>query len=251
MGPASVGLLASLGILEIACVRRPRVGILSTGDELVDPAVQTLPPGKIRDSNAAALAAAVVDSGAQVAARRHARDEAADVEAAFDALLEAGCDLILSSGGVSVGAYDVVRSVVERRGKLDFWRIAVKPGKPLAFGSFEGVPFLGLPGNPVSSLVTFELFVRPLLLQLGGHVEVSRPEFPVRSGTAVPHDPDRREWVRVSFERRSGEVWAFPTGAQGSHRAAGLAAADGLMIVPEGHGDVVAGEWLPALRLRN
>ncbi|MFM7322025.1 MAG: gephyrin-like molybdotransferase Glp [Armatimonadota bacterium] len=251
IGPAGVGLLASLGVLEVACVRRPRVGLLSTGDELVEPLARSLPPGKIRNSNTAALAAAIHEAGAVVAARRHARDDAAEVEAAFDVLLDSGCDLILSSGGVSVGAYDVVRSVVERRGRLDFWRIAVKPGKPLAFGTLGTVPFLGLPGNPVSSLVTFELFVRPLLRRLGGRTDVFRPEFPVRSATAIAHDADRREWVRVTLELRDGEAWATPTGGQGSHRASGMAAADALMVVPEGRGSVVVGELLSAIRLRD
>ena len=160
-----VGLLAALNYPEVACARRPRVGLIVTGDEIVRIGGGALQVGKIRDANGPALAVAIREAGAEVTVTAYAGDSAVATRAAI--LQCAGsCDVIVSTGGVSVGEYDYVKATVEELGLLDFWRIAIKPGKPLAFGRVGNSLFFGLPGNPVSSLVTFELFVRPLLRNL-------------------------------------------------------------------------------------
>ena len=241
----AVGLLASLGVATLTCHARPRVGILSTGDELVPFDMRTLPPAKIRDSNRYALAVAVEAAGGIVEASLHAPD---DKDAIRDALLSlSGCDVVISSGGVSVGSADYVKTIVETIGSLDFWRVAIKPGKPLAFGQIGNALFFGLPGNPVSSLVTFELFVRPVLRRLAGHRETSRPQITATLTDDLPHETGRREFVRARVTYRDGEAFAATTGAQGSHRLASMVGANALLIADEKHGDYAAGERLPAL----
>jgi molybdopterin molybdotransferase len=246
LGPAQVGLLAALGVVNIAVVRRPRVGILSTGDELVGPETSELPPGKVRNSNAVALAAAVRECGADLGPVVHAMDTLESLHAALDRLVSSGCDLLVSSGGVSVGVYDLVRQVLEERGELEFWRIAVKPGKPLAFGSLEGIPFFGLPGNPVSALVTFEVFVRPVLRRMGGFSRLGRPVVDAVLEETVPHAGGRQEFVRATLVWERGRYRARPTGAQDSHRLSGAALAQALLVVPADREDVAAGEVLEA-----
>lgn len=243
----SVGLLSSLGVTRVACHVRPRVGILSTGDELVPAHTKTLPPAKIRDSNSHALEAAVVVAGGIAEARLHAPDDEAAIRKALLSL--SGCDVVISSGGVSVGDADFVKGIVEEIGSLDFWRIAIKPGKPLAFGRVGNALFFGLPGNPVSSLVTFELFVRPVLRRLAGHRETSRPRVTATLAEPLSHEPGRREFVRARLEYRDGEALATTTGAQGSHRIASLVGANALLVAHEDHGDYAAGDRLPALLL--
>ena len=239
-----IGLLAALGLAEIPCPRRPRVGVLSTGDELISLARTALQPGQIRDSNGPALAAAIEEAGGVVVQRLHATDTAEAVAQAFTAL--ADCDVILSSGGVSVGDHDHVKAVLEAQGALSFWRIAIKPGKPLAFGTLGDALFFGLPGNPVSSLVTFELFVRPLLQKLAGHTRCLRTQLTVTLAAPLPHAPGRREFVRASLD---DNLRATPTGAQGSHRTSSMVGADVLIIAHESHGDYPVGATLPALLL--
>ena len=245
--PGAIGVLAALNQSMVLCPRRPRVGILSTGDELIPVGAQALVPGQIRDSNGPALLAAVEEAGGVVVERLHAHDSIASVTDAFARL--ASCDLVLSSGGVSVGAHDHVKEVLEAQGSLDFWRIAIKPGKPLAFGRLGDALFFGLPGNPASSLVTFELFVRPVLRKLAGHARVGRPLIPATLTTPLPHATRRREFVRVALTPHEGGYLATPTGAQGSHRTASMASADGLLIAHEDHGDYPSGTTLPSLLL--
>ncbi|WP_395146348.1 gephyrin-like molybdotransferase Glp [Armatimonas sp.] len=240
-----IGLLAALGIAEIPCPRRPRVGILSTGDELISLAHTALQPGQIRDSNGPALAAAIEEAGGVVVGRAHAKDTPEAVAEAFAKL--SGCDLIIASGGVSVGDHDHVKAVLEAQGTLSFWRIAIKPGKPLAFGTLGDALFFGLPGNPVSSLVTFELFVRPLLRKLAGHTRCLRSQITITLATPLSHAPGRREFVRASLD---DNLQATPTGAQGSHRTSSMVGADVLIIAHEHHGDYPEGTILPALVLR-
>jgi molybdopterin molybdotransferase len=244
LGAGEVALLAALGMAEVACPRLPRVGLLTTGDELI-PVGQPLGPGQIYNSNGPALEAAIIEAGGIVAARAHAPDTAAETEAAFEAL--SGCDVIVSTGGVSMGDHDHVKSVLEKRGVLDFWRIAIKPGKPLAFGSAGAALFFGLPGNPASSLVTFELFVRPVLKKLAGHRRILRPEIRTMLTVPLEHSRGRREFVRATLEWREGVAYATPTGAQTSHRTHSLVGADALLIAHESHGDYPVGDVLPAL----
>ena len=246
LGAAQLGLLAALGLAQVDVVRRPRVGVLSTGDELVAVDTATLPPGKLRNSNAVALAAAGREAGGELAASEHAVDTLESLNDALDRLLAAGCDILISSGGVSVGNYDLVRTVLESRGELEFWRIAVKPGKPLAFGRISGVPFFGLPGNPVSALVTFEVFVRPVLRALGGWRQVGRPVVDAVLEEPVSHAQGRQEFVRAELVWERGRYRARPTGAQESHRLSGAAIADALLVVPQERGDLEAGEVFEA-----
>ncbi|MBC8101732.1 MAG: molybdopterin molybdotransferase MoeA [Cytophagales bacterium] len=250
----SVGLLAALGKATVSCRRSPRVAILTTGDELRDPQEDgNLPPGAIFNSNAPALAASVQEAGGIVSLRRHLPD---DPEAIRDALAEASrFEVVLTSGGVSVGDRDFVKGAVGALGRLDFWRIAIKPGKPLAFGRVGDALFFGLPGNPVSSLVTFELFVRPVLRRFAGHSRVLRTVVSATLAKPLPHEPGRREFVRArigagaSDHGGSGALIAVPLGIQDSHRLSSLALAELLLIAHEDHGDYAAGETLPALLL--
>ncbi|MCZ7673663.1 MAG: molybdopterin molybdotransferase MoeA [Chloroflexi bacterium] len=152
--PQEIGVLASLGVSQVQVVRRPRVAVLATGDELL-PVEATLQPGKIRNSNGYAQTSQVNALGAVPLFLGIARDSEADVRTKLQMGIEAGADLFISSAGVSVGAYDVVKSVLEQAGQVGFWRVRMRPGKPLAYGTYAGIPYLGLPGNPVSAMVSF------------------------------------------------------------------------------------------------
>jgi molybdopterin molybdotransferase len=242
-----VGLLAALNNEDVPCPRPPYVGIITTGDELVPVGGGPLRPGQIRNSNGPALRAAVEEAGGVVVAEWHAKDTADDVRRAFEACV--GCDVIVSCGGVSVGAHDHVKDVAGEVGTLDFWRIAIKPGKPLAFGHVGGALFFGLPGNPVSSLVTFELFVRPILRKLGGHKEVTRRVVSAILDEPLDHAPGRREFVRARLRWEGDTYHATVTGAQGSHRLHSLLGAEAYLVAHEDRGDYAPGERLPALLL--
>lgn len=247
LGPGEIGLLASLNHPTIYSPRLPLVGILSTGDELIPVGKADLKSGQIRDSNGPAIASAVLSAGGITVGRHHARDTKESVRYALEALQ--GSDVIIASGGVSVGEYDVVKDVFREMGELDFWRIAIKPGKPLAFGKIGDALFFGLPGNPVSSLVTFELFVRPVLRKLMGFKNVLRPQVTAVLTAPLSHEPGRREFVRASLEWKGHTYHATPTGAQGSHRLSSLLGADALLVAHEDHGDYGAGAVLPAMLL--
>ena len=230
--PARIGVLASLGIGEVEVRRRPVVAILSTGNELVGPG-EPLGPGQIHDANGAALAAAVAEAGGVPLLLPRQRDESRTIESALTDAAQ-GADLVVTSGGVSVGQHDYVRAVLEERGSLDFWRIAVQPGKPLAVGSFGGSTVMGLPGNPVSALVTFELFVRPMIRVMQGLSGDGRLRVRARPTERMTKDVSRRAFLRVSVWREDGDIHARPAGGQQSSQLRPLADGNALLIVPEG-----------------
>ncbi len=232
--PSVIGLLTAMGFARIGVHRRPRVAILSTGDELRDPGTP-LGHGEIYDANAPALAAAVVEAGGEPVILDRARDEPDAIEARVRQGV-ANADLLIASGGVSVGEHDHVRGVIQRLGELDFWRIAVQPGKPLAFGRVGDVPVVGLPGNPVSALVTFELFVRPMLRAMLGLIGDGRLRVSARVAEAIGKDATRRAYLRVRVERDADAdgYRATVAGGQGSSQLLPLASANALLIVPEG-----------------
>lgn len=245
--PPDIGVLAALGDATASVVQRPVVAILSTGDELAEPG-QRLAPGQIYDANAYALTTLVRSWGAVAVRVPAALDTLASVRAAFQTALAHSPDLILSSAGVSVGAYDVVRSVIEELGAVEFWRVNLRPGKPLAFGRIGGVPLIGLPGNPVSALVTAELFARPALAALGGwpaSVETIR----AAAGETLRSD-GRRSYLRVILRRDGGGWMAVTTGTQSSSALLSLVLADGLLIIPEGVTEIAPGTLCTVQLLR-
>jgi molybdopterin molybdotransferase len=237
LSPAHIGVLASLGFADVPAYPRVRVGVISTGDELREgPGV--LAPGQIRDSNRPMLLGLVSECGAEAVDLGIGRDDEPSVTAMFrDAA--ASCDAIITSGGVSVGDYDVVKAVLEALGVLEWWQVAIKPAKPLAFGLVDGTPIFGLPGNPVSSHVSFELFARPALRQMMGFADadVVRPVVTALAETAMPRRADGRlhlDRVRVRYD--TDHYVAVRSGAQASNALAGMAAANGLAFLPDGTG---------------
>lgn len=245
--PVQVALLAALGASRVNVIRRPRVAVLATGDELVRPD-EPPGPGQIRDANSWGSAAQVLQCGGALIQLGIARDTAADVRASLQHGLDEQADLFLVSAGVSAGAYDLVKDVVRAEGTLDFWRVRMRPGKPLAFGQFHGVPFFGLPGNPVSALVTFEQFVRPAILKMCGRVNWRRPTIKVQLADLVTSD-GRETYVRASVQREQDHYVARLSGAQASNVLSALVAANALVIIPEGQERVEAGAWVLAQML--
>jgi molybdopterin molybdotransferase len=245
LGPAEIGLLATLGIADVAVHRRPRVAVLSTGDELVEPEAP-LCPGAIRDSNRYALMAAAREAGAEAISMGMARDDEAlqrdRIGAAFDA-----ADVVITSGGVSVGTRDLIKPILESLGTVHFGRIALKPGKPLTFATVDQKLAFGLPGNPVSALVTFEVFVRPALLKMQGRRVVGRPRVEVEVEHPLGRTPDRTEYQRAVVRWQDGRLVARSTGSQISSRLLSMVGANALLEIEPGEGTVPAGARVPAL----
>ena len=232
--PAALGVLAALGHGRANVYRRPTVAVLSTGDELVAPETP-LGPGQIPDSNTYTLCGLAAEAGAVPVSLGIAPDRREELVERFRRGLEA--NVLVSSAGVSVGDRDFVREAVEALGAcLDFWKVNMRPGKPLTFGRFGGRAgeclFFGLPGNPVSSMVTFELFVRPVLRRLGGHRILGRPRVRARALEPIDNPGSRPGYLRVRLESRNGRLGARPTGEQGSAILRSMLLADGLAVVP-------------------
>jgi len=235
-----IGVLASVGYESVRVHRRPRVAILATGDELLE-IHEPLQPGKIRNSNEYTNAALVTRTGGIPIRLGIARDTKADLTERIRSGLEARADLFLTSGGVSVGDYDVVKDVLGSEGRMQFWQVRMKPGKPLAFGLLAGgVPLIGLPGNPVSAMVSFEQFARPAILKMLGHANLAKPQVRAVLDESVSNS-GRRGFVRVIVSQRGGRYHARTTGEQGSGVLTSMSKANGLAIVPEGTYQVEAG----------
>jgi molybdopterin molybdotransferase len=235
LGPAHVGVLASLGYAEVAAVPRARVGVLATGDELVE-GDDPLSPGQIRDANRPMLLALVEEAGCEARDLGIARDDEALILRTLEDAFES-CDAVITSGGVSVGDYDYVKAALDRFGALQWWQVAIKPAKPFAFGVVQGVPVFGLPGNPVSAHVSFELFARPALLQMMGRPSRFRPEIHAVAQHAMSRKPDGRLHLdRVWVGRQDGRYVAARSGAQASNVLSGMAQANGLAFLPDGDG---------------
>ena len=249
IGPGEVAALASLGDALVRVGRRPRVAIVSTGDELC-PLGLTPRPGQIISSNEHSLTAQAIEAGAEVLGAALVRDDRAAIEAALTAAM--GCDVIVTSGGVSVGDHDHVRGAMEAVGMaIDFWKVAMRPGKPVTFATTRGGALcFGLPGNPVSSLVAFELFVRPALLALAGAGERERPRAEVVLTGPIEKSPGRAHYLRASLTRRGDLLEATPHAKQGSGMLSSMVGVDALVEVAAELGDLPAGARCPALLLR-
>lgn len=246
IGPWEIGILATLGRATVPVTRQPQVAILGTGDEVIE-IDQPLKPGKIRNSNSYLLEAAVQRAGARPVRLGVARDTIESLREKFSQAH--GSDLIITSGGVSVGDFDLVKNIMAEQGEINFWRINMRPGKPVAFGHIGSTPLLGLPGNPVSAAVTFELFGRPVLRKMLGHTRLLRPQIEVVVEDGVSDKAMRRHYVRAHVELRDGRFIARTTGNQGSNIMTSLVNANALVIVPEGGVEIKAGETARALML--
>jgi molybdopterin molybdotransferase len=244
--PQELGLLAMLGVASVIVYRKPRVALFSSGDELL-PVDAPLEEGKIRDSNSYTLAALVENAGADVLQLGVAKDNHDSVKALLEKALEQRVDLILSSAGVSVGAFDFVKPVIESNGKMDFWRVNMRPGKPLAFGEYQNIPFIGLPGNPVSAFVGFEVFVQPVIFRLRGLFYTGKHIIRVQCEEQIDSD-GRESYLRahVRPDRESGNWTARLTGHQGSGNLHSLVQANALLIIPAGVKCVPAGQAVDA-----
>ena len=230
--PPEVAMLASLNRPEVTVYRKPTVAIIATGDELMLLG-EPLEPGKIRESNRYGLYAQVEEAGGIPIDMGIAPDDEAEIERMFRAAL-AKSDALITSGGVSVGEHDFVKSVLERLGEVNFWRVAMKPGKPQAYGISDGKPIFGLPGNPVSSLVVFELFVRPALLKMAGHTDLLRPTFKATLTESITNKDGRVNYMRAILKESNGQYTAETTGPQGSGILHSLVLANGLITIPSG-----------------
>jgi molybdenum cofactor synthesis domain-containing protein len=251
LGPAHLGVVTSLGHSTVMTVRRPRVAVMSTGDELVPPG-EPLGIGQIRDSNRPMLLAMVAQAGCEPVDFGIGIDDEAVITERLEKAA-ATCDAMVTSGGVSMGDYDIVKIVLRRIAEMEWWQVAIKPAKPLAFGMIGGVPVFGLPGNPVSSHVSFELFARPALLQMMGHERRFRPVTPAVTEHDMRRRPDGKLYLdRVALRREgpgaTGRLLAARAGVQASNVLSAMALSDGLALLPDGEG-YGAGESVDVMRL--
>jgi molybdopterin molybdotransferase len=239
--PMHVGVLATIGVGHPAVYRRPRVAFMSTGDELSPPESATLAPGAIRDSNRPMLLALLEDAGVETIDLGIVPDDTDALRQALDEGSKA--DVVVSTGGVSMGDYDVTKLVLQGDAHVDFWQVAIQPAKPFAFGHVGDALFFGLPGNPVSVLVSFEQFARPSLLKIQGARSILRPQIVARAGEAFDTDPEKTVFVRVLVEGLDeGIPTVVKSGGQASNVLSAAATADGFALVPRGTARVAEGE---------
>jgi molybdopterin molybdotransferase len=228
--PAHIGLLASLQRSIVSVYEVPRVAILSTGDELLE-IDEPWQEGKIVNSNSYSLTAQVLDCGALPLQLGIARDRPEDLAAKIQQGLAA--DILVTSGGVSVGDYDLVKGMLEELGKMNFWKVAMRPGQPLAFGMVFGKPLFGLPGNPVSSMVSFEQFVRPSILKMAGHRQLFRPALKALLTENIEKKAGLLHFIRCRLVREGDTIYAATTGEQGSGILSSMVKAQGLIVLPQ------------------
>jgi molybdopterin molybdotransferase len=248
--PGEIGLLASIGLARVEVHRRPLVAILSTGDELVDvnDFDQVRAGRKIVNSNSYALAAAVRAVGAEPLMLGIAHDDRSDLRVRLTSGLSA--DVLVTSAGASVGEHDLVKDVLEELGaKTDFWRVRIRPGSPFSFARIGALPVFGLPGNPVSAVVTFEIMVKPALRRMLGRSALHSPVVTARLAAPVKTTTGLTQFMRVRLHREGGTLVATLTGPQGSGILSSVVKADGLMVVPEDVGEVAAGAEVKVVRL--
>ena len=248
---SEVGVLASLGLSQVSVIRRPIVAVLSTGDELESEG-QVLSPGKIYDANSFSIAAAVIAAGGVPRVLGIARDNLEDMHRKLEEV--AGSDLLVTSAGVSKGDYDIVKDVLTQRGSMNFWSVRMRPAKPLAFGHLDypgqkPVPLLGLPGNPVSAMVAFEMFGRPAISTMLGRGALIRPAVEGVLTGPIYNTDSRRVYARVEVEHRDGTYYANPTGPQGSNILTSMSRANGLAICPADEIGKAAGEKVKIIML--
>ena len=234
--PGHLGVLASIGRETVKVYRRPRVGVMSTGDELVE-GPQPLQPGQIRDSNRLTLLSLVAEAGCHPVDLGLIRDDERAIRTALDRAVEQ-TDAVITSGGVSMGDYDLIKAILSELGDFNWMQVAIKPAKPLAFGVMAGTPVFGLPGNPVSSMVSFELFARPALRRMMGRLDAERPHLWAISEEGLRREPDgKTHFLRVVVTQRGDGAWRVRSaGGQGSHQLLAMASANGLAILPDGEG---------------
>ncbi|MFC1961574.1 gephyrin-like molybdotransferase Glp [Chloroflexota bacterium] len=248
--PSEVGVLASLGMTEVSVIRRPTVAILATGNELVGLG-QPLPPGKIYNSNTYSAASLVKRYGGIPQILGIALDKEESLEEKIRQGL--GADMLITTGGVSLGDYDIVKDILAKEGEIGFWTVRMKPGKPLAFGTFTAgdrrIPHLGLPGNPVSVMVTFELFARPAMLKMMGKTNFTKPVVTAVLENPVKNNNGRRIYNRAIVAKRDGRYYARLTGAQGSGILTSMSRANGFVIIPEDRTEVKKGEAVAVIML--
>ena len=253
--PSELGLLASVGRSQINVIRRPVIAVLATGDELIN-LDKPLPEGKIYDSNTYSIASLVNRYGAVPKILGIARDNEEDLVNKLHQAQDA--DMLVSTGGVSMGDYDMVKDILARDGEMVFWKVRVKPGKPLAFGKIKAtgkngeartIPHLGLPGNAVSCMVSFEIFVRPALLKMMGKTNVAKPTVAAIVEDNVKNNAGRRLYNRAITEKRNGKYYARLTGPQGSGILTSMSLANSLVLIPEDKKEVRKGEIVQAIML--
>lgn len=243
LSPGHLGILASVGRERVLVHKRPRVGVFSTGDELVV-GPQRLAPGQIRDSNRPTLLALVEEAGFEPVDLGLLPDDEALIEAALSAAVSDGTvDALLTSGGVSMGDFDFIKRVLGRLGEMNWMQVAIKPAKPLAFGLLGGTPIFGLPGNPVSVMVSFELFARPAIRKMMGHIDLHRPHVLAIADEPLRRNPDGKiQFARVVLNQQAdGAFRVRSAGGQGSHQLSAMATANGLAVLPDGDGVGVGG----------
>ena len=248
---AEIGVIASLGMDSIKVIRRPIVAVLATGDEL-ETAGTPLSDGKIYDSNSFSVAASIADAGGIPKILGIARDSLTDLTTKLEAT--SGCDLVVTSAGVSKGDYDIVKDVLNQKGEMNFWSVRMRPAKPLAFGQLNDldgriIPLMGLPGNPVSAMVAFEMFARPAIRIMLGKKKKPRPMVGGVLTGAIKNEDGRRVYARVEVEFKDGEYRATPTGPQGSNILTSMSKANGLAICPEDLAGKDAGEQVQIIML--